>query len=148
MRVQLLSEHPFGCRPIHGDVHSGNVLVRRRGGGDDPVLIDWGRARLASPLEDVSSLLQSLGYWEPEWRRRHDTLLADYLFAFGTEPTLTSSVRAAYWMAGASNVLAGALLHHLCIATDCRQSTSRRRAAGNAAQDALRVIRCASAWWG
>ena len=145
LRAQLLSESPFGSRPIHGDVHSGNVLVRRRAGGDGPVLIDWGRARLASPLEDVSSLLQSLGYWEPEWRRRHDTLLAAYLSAFGTDRTLTSSLRAAHWLAGASNVLAGALLHHLCIATDCRQSLSRRRAAGNAARDALRVIRRASA---
>lgn len=148
MRIQLLSEHPFGCRPIHGDVHSGNVLVRRRGGRDSPVLIDWGRARLASPLEDVSSLLQSLGYWEPEWRRRHDTLLATYLSAFGMDRTLTTSVRAAYWMASASNVLAGALAHHLCIAADCRQSPLRRRAAGKAARDALRVIRRASAWWG
>ncbi|WP_205790294.1 aminoglycoside phosphotransferase family protein [Microvirga makkahensis] len=148
LRVQLLSEHPFGRRPIHGDVHSGNVLVRRRGGGDSPILLDWGRTRLASPLEDVSSLLQSLGYWEPEWRRRHDTLLAAYLSAFGMDRTLTTSVRAAYWMAGASNVLAGALLYHLGIAADHRQSPSRRRAAGIAARDALRVIRRASAWWG
>jgi hypothetical protein len=146
-RSQLLREHPFGCRPIHGDVHPGNALVRRRNGGEEPVLLDWGRARLGSPLEDVSSWLQSLGYWEPQGRRYHDTLLMTYLTALGMERKLTSSIRAAYWLAGASSVLSGALLHHLCIAKDHRESPSRRAAAFHAAQDSLRVIRRARAWW-
>jgi hypothetical protein len=90
IRRQLLAERPFGCRPIHGDVHPGNVLVRRRTGEDRSILLDWGRARLASPLEDVSSWLQSLGYWEPEGRRRHDTLLAAYLSALGMDRRASS----------------------------------------------------------
>jgi len=147
IRQQLLSEQPFGCRPIHGDVHPGNALVCRRGRGDETMLIDWGRARLGSPLEDVSSWLQSLGYWEPEGRRFHDTLLATYLAASGMERRLTSSIRGAYWMAGASNVLSGALHYHLCIARDERQTASRRSAAFRAAADCLRVIRRAHAWW-
>jgi hypothetical protein len=78
LRRQLLSERPFGSRPIHGDLHPGNVLVCRRDGRDKAILLDWGRARVASPLEDVSSWLQSVSYWEPESRRRYDTLLAAY----------------------------------------------------------------------
>jgi aminoglycoside phosphotransferase (APT) family kinase protein len=147
IRHELLAERLFGCRPIHGDVHPGNVLVRRRGGRDRPVLLDWGRARLASPLEDVSSWLQSLGYWEPEGRRRHDTLLAAYLSALGMNRTLTSSLRAAYWMAGASNVLSGALLYHLDIAADPHRPQVQRTAAVKAARDALRVVRRTNACW-
>jgi aminoglycoside phosphotransferase (APT) family kinase protein len=79
LREELLSERPFGCRPIHGGVHPGNALVRRRGQKDEPVLLDWGRARLGSPLEDASSWPQSLSYWEAEGRRNHDTLLTAYL---------------------------------------------------------------------
>src|SRR5690606_32684218 len=60
LRRQLLSEEPFGRRPIHGALHPGNAIVRRRDGGRQPVLIDWGRARIGSPLEDVSSWLQCL----------------------------------------------------------------------------------------
>lgn len=147
IRRQLLAERPFGCRPIHGDVHPGNVLVRRRDGGDRPVLLDWGRARLASPLEDVSSWLQSLGYWEPEGRRRHDTLLVAYLSALGMNQVLTSSLRAAYWMAGSSNVLSGALLYHLHIAADHHRSRAQRTASINAARDALRIVCRTNACW-
>jgi len=147
LREQLLSERPFGSRPIHGDLHPGNVLMSRRDGQDKPIFLDWGRARVASPLEDVSSWLQSVGYWELEGRRRHDTLLATYLSAFGMDRRPTESVRAAYWMAAASNALSGALLHHLHVARDCRQSSSRRAAATRAARDALRVVRRADAWW-
>jgi Ser/Thr protein kinase RdoA (MazF antagonist) len=75
LRRQLLALDSFGTTAIHGDAHPGNALVRS---GERPVLLDWGRARLGSPLEDVSSWLQSLGYWEPEAQRRHDTLLAGY----------------------------------------------------------------------
>ena len=146
-RRELLSERPFASAPIHGDLHTGNVLVRRRGRANEPVLLDWGRARLGSPFEDVSSWLQSLGYWERNARRYHDTLLATYLSATGREQRLTSTIRAAYWMAGASNALAGALLHHVEMAADPRQSPARRRAAMRAARDWLRVIRRADAWW-
>jgi aminoglycoside phosphotransferase (APT) family kinase protein len=146
-RSQLLSERPFARAPIHGDVHTGNALVRRRGRGDEPVLLDWGRARTGSPLEDVSSWLQSLGFWEQAARRYHDTLFSAYLSAFGMERKLTAQIRAAYWMAGASNALAGPLLHHLSIVGDERQSASRRAAAFQAARDWLRVVRRADAWW-
>ncbi|MFC4175434.1 phosphotransferase [Microvirga sp. GCM10011540] len=145
LREQLLAEHPFGCRPIHGDVHPGNVLVCRRGQGAEPVLLDWGRARLGSPLEDASSWLQSLRVWEPEAGRRHDTLLAAYLSAFGADGGLTSSVRDAYWIAGASNALSGALLHHLQRAQEPALCARRRAAAFTAARDWLRVLRRASA---
>ena len=148
LRSQLLTERPFARTPIHGDVHTGNALVRRRGRGDEPVLLDWGRARAASPFEDVSSWLQSLGFWEQGARRYHDTLFAVYLSAFGLERKLTAQIRAAYWMAGASNALAGPLLHHLAIAEDERQHASRRAAAFQAARDWLRVVRRADAWWG
>jgi hypothetical protein len=147
LRRQLLAERPFGHRPIHGDAHPGNVLVRRRGRGDEPVLIDWGRARVGSPLEDVSSWLQSLRCWEVEAQRSHDTLLTSYLSAFGMERRLTSQIRAAYWMASASNALAGALLYHLRAAGDQRQSAARRMAAFTAARDWLRIVRRADAWW-
>ncbi|WP_052003045.1 aminoglycoside phosphotransferase family protein [Microvirga sp. BSC39] len=146
-RKQLLSERPFGSRPIHGDLHPGNVMLSRRGGQDTPILLDWGRARVSSPLEDVSSWLQSVSYWEPEGRRRHDTLLAAYLSALGMDRRLTDSLRAAYWMAAASNALSGALLHHLSIARNCGRSSPQRTAATKAARDALRVVRRADAWW-
>jgi hypothetical protein len=42
-------------------------------------LIDWARARRGSPFEDVASWLHSLGCWEPEARRRHDSLLTDVI---------------------------------------------------------------------
>ncbi len=120
--------------------------MRRRAARNAPVLLDWGRARLGSPLEDVSSWLICLRYWESEVQRQHDTLLATYLSALGLEGKVTSPVRAAYWVAGASNALAGALLHHVCVAEDERQSATRRKAAFRAAQDWLRVIRRAHAW--
>jgi hypothetical protein len=148
LRRELLSERPFASVPIHGDLHTGNVLLRRNGAGEEPVLLDWGRARIGSPFEDVSSWLQSLGYWEPEARRFHDTLLAAYLAALGMEQRLTPQIRGAYWLAGASNALAGALLYHLSIAADRQHGRARRCAALHAASDWLRVIRRADAWSG
>jgi hypothetical protein len=146
LRRQLLRETPFGSRPIHGDLHPGNVLVRQSAGSHQPVFLDWGRARLGSPLEDVSSWLQSLRFWEVEAQRLHDTLFLGYLSAFGMERKLSSEIRAAYWIAGASNALAGALLHHLNTGLDQRLSKARRGTAFNAARDWLRVIRRARAW--
>src|SRR5690606_30955587 len=116
---------PLGSSFIHGDVHPGNVLVRARAGGAQPVLIDWGRARLGSPLEDVSSWLCSLGYWEPEARRRHDSLFRAYLSARGLGGPLSFDLRAAYWLASASNAFAGALRYHLALATTASTSLQR-----------------------
>src|SRR5919108_667753 len=82
-------------------------VIRGRGPGSRAVLLDWARARRGSPLEDVSSWLQSLGYWELEARRRHDTLLRRYLKARAFAGELSRAVRDAYWLAAACNVLAG-----------------------------------------
>jgi hypothetical protein len=146
LRRQLCSERPFRIGPIHGDVHPGNTIVRRRHGADQPILLDWARARLGSPLEDVSSWLHSLGFWEAEARRRHDTLLAEYLTAYGMERKLLPHVRAAYWLAGTSNALSGALLHHILVARNEAQSPRRRLCAMRAAHAWLRVIRRADSW--
>ncbi|MPZ76320.1 MAG: phosphotransferase, partial [Deltaproteobacteria bacterium] len=147
MRRELLSFSPFTSVAIHGDVHPGNVLVRRRAGGEESIFIDWGRARRGSPLEDLSGWLQSLAYWEPQARRRHDTLLACYLSALGMERRLSSDLRAAYWLAGASNALSGALEYHLSIVFDQKRATALRKAAAQSASDWLRIIRRAAAFW-
>ena len=148
MRRELLAFSPLGNVAIHGDVHPGNVLVRRRGGAEEPILIDWGRARAGSPLEDLSGWLQSLGYWEPQARRRHDTLLADYLSARGMERRLSSDLRAAYWLAGASNALSGALRYHLSFLVGGTPVVpSRRLAAAHSARDWLRIVKRAAAVW-
>lgn len=144
LRRQLLAFAPHGTVAIHGDAHPGNVLVRS---GDRPVLLDWGRARLGSPLEDVSSWLQSLGYWEPTAKRRHDTLLTGYLAARGLPARAGRELRDAYWLAGASNALSGALLVHLRNAVDAPRGSRQQTAAVQAAEDALRVIRRADACW-
>src|SRR5262249_10297240 len=57
-RALLPTSHPVW---IHGDLHPGNVILRRGGTGVEPVLLDWARARPGSPLEDVSAWVQSLG---------------------------------------------------------------------------------------
>ena len=147
LRRHLLGFGPFGTTLIHGDLHSGNVIMRRRAGRNEPVLLDWARSRIGSPLEDVSSWLQSLGAWEPEARRRHDTLFAGYLAARGMEPRLGRDLRAAYWLAGASNALAGALFHHLRVLAEPCGSRTLEWASGRAAQDWLRVLRRADACW-
>jgi hypothetical protein len=147
LRSQLRSERGFQARPIHGDVHPGNAIVRRHRRADQPVLLDWARARIGSPLEDVASWLQSLGFWEPEISRRHDTLLRSYLTAYGMDDRLLPHIRAAYWLAGASNALSGALLHHLRTASDATRSLKQRSLSFNAAQAWLRVIRRADAYW-
>lgn len=144
LRRQLLAFAPFGTTAIHGDTHPGNALVRS---GERPVLLDWGRARLGSPLEDVSSWLQSLGYWEPAVKRRHDSLLVGYLAARGLPARADRGLRDAYWLAGASNALSGALLVHLRTACGSPPGSRRRAAAVQAAEDALRVIRRADACW-
>jgi aminoglycoside phosphotransferase (APT) family kinase protein len=81
---------------MHGDMHPGNVILRRGVAGVEPVLLDWARARPGSALEDVSAWVQSLGHWEPQARRFHDTLVRTYLVARGLEPVLPSDFRRLY----------------------------------------------------
>jgi Ser/Thr protein kinase RdoA (MazF antagonist) len=145
MRERLLSCSRLVKSPLHGDVHSGNVLFRKMPEGDVPVFIDWARARLGSPLEDVSSWLQSLSYWEPETARRHDTLLSFYLNARGLPFTSMAQLREGYWIAAASNVLAGALAHHLSACLLARADSAQRVSSFWCARDCLRILRRADA---
>jgi Ser/Thr protein kinase RdoA (MazF antagonist) len=138
-RAALLEFSPHDAVVLHGDMHPGNVILRRLHGKNRPVLFDWGRARAGSALEDVSSWLQSLGCWEPEARKRHDTLLRHYLSARGSPEALSSDLRAAYWMAGASNALAGALRYH-CWRASTATTIHARTSAAHAAVSWLRVI--------
>jgi hypothetical protein len=147
LRRQLLGFPPLGSSIIHGDLHPGNVVLRQRAGGRQPVLLDWGRARIGSPLEDVSCWLQSLGAWEPEARRRHDTLFTAYLSARGLVPKLNTELRAAYWLAGASNALSGALAYHLSVLLDEQQPGVIRAGAAYSAREWVRVLRRADAFW-
>jgi aminoglycoside phosphotransferase (APT) family kinase protein len=148
MRRQLTVGGPLAVAVLHGDAHSGNAVIHTIGGHEQAVLLDWGRARLGSPLEDVSSWLQSLGFWEPVARQRHDTLLRRYLAARGLSTVLSRGLRDAYWLAAASNTLAGALRYHLAVAAGWTAAPSRARAeAVRAARDYLRVIRRADAIW-
>lgn len=82
---------------IHGDMHPGNVILRRGQAGVQVVLIDWARARVGSPLEDVASWLHALGCWEPQARRRHDTLMRAYLDARTVRHPFDANVRLDYW---------------------------------------------------
>lgn len=145
MRAQLLGQ---GRTVIHGDAHSGNAFIRVQRGEKQAVLLDWSRARLGAPMEDVCSWLQSLGLWEPEARRRHDTLLRHYLIASGRGERVTRELRDAYWLAGACNALAGALRYHLAVASGWGSpAPAARRAAIWAARAHLRLIRRADAIW-
>ena len=145
-RVLVAAEAPGVV--IHGDAHPGNALIRLQGGSERAILLDWGRARVGSSLEDVSSWLKSLGCWEPEARRRHDTLLRRYLFARGLSTHLGHEVRDAYWLAGACNVLAGALRYHLAILNGWGNPSPRARSdAARIVRDYSRVIRRADAVW-
>jgi hypothetical protein len=101
---------------------------------------------MGSPLEDVSSMLQSLRMYEPEALRRHDALFKSYLEVSHGERLISDTARSAYWVAGASNALAGALSWHLMIAADKSRSGKQRASAYSAVKDWLRVIRRAHAW--
>jgi hypothetical protein len=146
LRRELFAFAPFGSSVIHGDLHPGNAVLRR-GRRQSAVLLDWGRARIGSPLEDVSSWLQSLRGWEPVARRRHDTLFTAYLSARGMDRTLGSDLRTAYWLAGASNALSGSLLHHLSVMLDERVPSARRARAVYSALGWTRVLWRADASW-
>jgi Ser/Thr protein kinase RdoA (MazF antagonist) len=136
---------PLAPCAIHGDLHTGNVVI----GGEAPgvTLLDWARARIGSPLEDVCSWLQSLAFWEPEVRRRHDTLLNAYLCARGVEGPASRAMRFSYWLAGASNALSGALAFHLNGAMSTDASARQRARSIDAARDWLRIVRRADACW-
>jgi thiamine kinase-like enzyme len=125
---------------IHGDVHPGNVIVRPSEKGEI-VFIDWARARLGSPLEDLASWLHSLGCWEPEARRRHDTLLRAYLEARASKQTITTELRRLYWYASASNGLAGAIRHHLLVLNDAAASSEMKSNSAQSLWAWERVIR-------
>lgn len=140
LREQLFATR-FGKTWIHGDMHTGNVLVREAEPGE-AVLIDWGRSRLGSPFEDVSSWLQSLRCWEPDAERRHDRLLTSYLQSRGYGAAALAECRPAYWLSAACNVLAGALLYHLWHASETGDPASLR-----AVQIWSRIVRRADAFW-
>lgn len=129
---------------LHGDMHPGNVIL---GPGDPPavLLIDWARARLGSPLEDVASWLHSLGCWEPEARRRHDTLMRTYLEARATPQAFASDVRVDYWLASATNGLSGAIRYHLAVLSDETASETARYHSERALIEWERVMRRAAA---
>jgi aminoglycoside phosphotransferase (APT) family kinase protein len=136
-----------GTAVIHGDAHPGNVIVR----GRDPIritLIDWSRARVGSPLEDVASWLHSLGCWEPEARRRHDSLLRAYLESRRPSPALTAGLRADYWFASASNGLSGAIRYHLAVLADPAATGRMRFDSWRGLRAWQRVIRRAAALLG
>jgi aminoglycoside phosphotransferase (APT) family kinase protein len=148
LRRTLLNGSEFPVTLIHGDAHPGNALLRGRSATERTVLLDWGRARAGSPLEDVASWLQSLGYWEPEAKRRHDTLFRRYLESRAMPPELTRSLRDHYWLAGMCNILSGSLRYHLWVAGGGAEAPSSVRAESlGAARDQLRVIRRADILW-
>jgi hypothetical protein len=147
IRRELMANTTFRSTLIHGDVHSGNIIMRRERGAARPVFLDWGRSRHGSPLEDVSSWLESLGFWEPEAKRRHDALLRQYLVCYRGEDNLTEEVRGLYWAAAACNVLAGAAIYHFSVAEDARRSPHERDSAVRSLADCIRVLRRGAAYW-
>lgn len=144
MRNRLMSA---GTRVIHGDMHPGNVILPADG-EPDVLLIDWARARVGSPLEDVASWLHSLGCWEPEARRRHDTLMRIYLDARQDRRAFVSDVRVNYWFASASNGLSGAIRYHLAVLSDAGMSEVAQYDSARALSAWQRVIRRAAALLG
>lgn len=136
-----------GVVPLHGDVHSGNAAVRFAAGRNEALLLDWGRARLGSPLEDISSWLQSLSYWEPAVKRSHDTLLERYVGWTGWRGGVNHRIRQLYWLAAASNAMAGALRYHLTVLGDISRPQNVRSRSAGAVRDWLRIVRRADAYW-
>jgi hypothetical protein len=126
---------------IHGDVHPGNAMVRDTRGQPRVTLIDWGRARVGSPMEDVASWLHSLGCWEPAARRRHDTLLRAYCVARGFEWPASEALRRLYWFAAVSNGLSGAIAFHLAVIADSLRDEASRANSQTALHAWTRVVR-------
>jgi aminoglycoside phosphotransferase (APT) family kinase protein len=131
--------------PIHGDMHPGNVILRRTQGSVDVVLIDWARARIGSPFEDIASWLHSLGCWEPQARRRHDTLMRAYLEARRFRRIFDAEARVDYWLASVSNGLSGAIRYHLAVVTDAGAMEQARANSAMALLAWERVVRRAAA---
>ena len=129
---------------LHGDVHPGNVMVFESGEGRRVALIDWARARVGSPLEDIASWLHSLGCWEPESRRRHDSLLQAYLAARAVPRALSRRVREDYWLASACNGLSGAIRYNLAVVADPASSEGARAQSRHALNEWERLIRGAA----
>ncbi|HKG46729.1 MAG TPA: aminoglycoside phosphotransferase family protein [Pyrinomonadaceae bacterium] len=136
LRSALLQSTAF----IHGDVHSGNVILRASGKAEI-AFIDWARARFGSPLEDLASWLHSLGCWEPEARRRHDTLLRAYFDARSSKQRITTELRTLYWYASASNGLSGAIRYHLSVLIDPGCFSDMKRDSARILRSWERVIR-------
>lgn len=136
LRFALLQATAF----IHGDVHSGNVILRASE-KTEIAFIDWARARFGSPLEDLASWLHSLGCWEPEARRRHDTLLRAYLEARSSKQKITAELRTLYWYAAASNGLSGAIRYHLSVLMDPAYSSETKSESTRILRSWERVIR-------
>ena len=130
---------------IHGDVHPGNVMIRPNECRVEVTFIDWGRTRVGSPLEDVASWLHSLGCWEPEARRRHDTLLRGYLENRRAPEPLTVDLRKRYWFASVSNGLAGAIRYHIAVLRDPASNDLLRANSRQALHAWQRVVRRAAA---
>jgi hypothetical protein len=142
IRRRLLSDR---STVIHGDMHPGNVILRRSEESLDVVLVDWARARLGSPLEDVASWLHSLGCWEPQARKRHDTLMRAYLEARRVPCAFNSELRVDYWFASVSNGLSGAIRYHLAVSADPAAPSSAQVNSGVALIAWARVVRRAAA---
>lgn len=142
MRSRLLAS---AATVIHGDVHPGNVILRTGHPEMQVALIDWSRARIGSPLEDVASWLHSVGCWEPQARRRHDTLLRAYLDARVVPMPLSPELRMDYWLASASNGLAGAIRYHLAVVGDQSATEAMQYESRHALAEWERVIRRAAA---
>lgn len=148
IRSQLFALDGFSPTFIHGDVHSGNVVLTRPSAGHGPVFLDWGRSRIGSPLEDVSSWIESVAFWEPDLVRQRDSLLTGYLRACGEPPRVRSEFRDAYWFAAASNVLAGSMLYHWTIAADPNSGGPKRREMSlRALGQSFKVLRRADRCW-
>jgi hypothetical protein len=129
---------------IHGDMHPGNVILPV-GDSRAVLMIDWARARLGSPLEDVASWLHSLGCWEPAARRRHDSLMRIYLDSRRMHQRFASDLRTDYWLASASNGLSGAIRYHVAVLSSVDGSEAARYDSGRALIAWTRVVRRAAA---
>jgi hypothetical protein len=146
IRDFLLNEGPLDPTLIHGDVHPGNAIVHDDGVTSDAFLIDWGRTRVGSPFEDLSSWLQSLGVWEQRARQGHDRLLTRYLHARGLD-AITPRVRDHYWIAAGCNSLSGALRFHLLVALDQPEGSGAREYHVGIAVRWMAVLRRAEERW-
>jgi hypothetical protein len=140
-RARLLSQPGLPATFIHGDVHPGNVLMTPDGTALRPVFVDWARARLGSPLEDVSSWIEWLRFWEPTAERTFDILLARYLSTRGLPSQSDRSLGRAYWTAAALNCCSGALSYHLERAEDPGLHPKQRGIARGAIHHCVNMLR-------